>query len=439
MREIDIGADDLVAKLLALAATETVCILDSAGVSHLGSHLLIAGVRPVDIHEVSEADPDAALLILDREFGRQGLAGVFTMSYEFGAKMHSIASQNSDDNTEPDAFLALFDNLIVHDYNTGKTFLAGDERKFVRTEDLITGAARFSPGNSGAASGARSNFSREEYIAAVECIKEQIRAGLTYQTNLTQQLTVKLRGNQTPENIFANLRKSHPAPFGSFINRQSSTVVSASPERFFRVTANKITASPIKGTRPRGSTSGHDNRLRSELLSSAKDRAENTMIVDLMRNDLGRICEFGSVKVERLCELEVHPTLFHLVSTVTGSLRKKLPHSAIIKALFPSGSITGAPKLSTMRIIASIEKSPRGLSMGSVGINIPSGFPGLTPVFEMNVAIRTMVIRGNEAVFNVGGGVVIDSDPSNEYDEALLKARALLAAAGAPEALDTSS
>jgi anthranilate/para-aminobenzoate synthase component I len=158
-----------------------------------------------------------------------------------------------------------------------------------------------------------------------------------------------------------------------------------------------------------------------------------------MRNDLGRICEFGSVKVERLCELEVHPTLFHLVSTVTGSLRKKLPHSAIIKALFPSGSITGAPKLSTMRIIASIEKSPRGLSMGSVGINIPSGFPGLTPVFEMNVAIRTMVIRGNEAVFNVGGGVVIDSDPSNEYDEALLKARALLAAAGAPEALDTSS
>jgi hypothetical protein len=134
MREIDIGADDLVAKLLALAATETVCILDSAGVSHLGSHLLIAGVRPVDIHEVSEADPDAALLILDREFGRQGLAGVFTMSYEFGAKMHSIASQNSDDNTEPDAFLALFDNSNRGSHNRRCSLFAGKFRRRIRSE-----------------------------------------------------------------------------------------------------------------------------------------------------------------------------------------------------------------------------------------------------------------------------------------------------------------
>jgi anthranilate/para-aminobenzoate synthase component I len=154
------------------------------------------------------------------------------------------------------------------------------------------------------------------------------------------------------------------------------------------------------------------------------------MIVDLTRNDLGRICEFGTVTVERLCELEEHPTLFHLVSTVTGKVRKRLPYSEIVRALFPCGSITGAPKLSTMKIISELERAPRGLSMGSIGLHIPQGFAGIEPSLEMNVAIRTIVVTGSEAVFNVGGGVVIDSDPASEYDESLLKAQALLAAVG---------
>ncbi len=195
----------------------------------------------------------------------------------------------------------------------------------------------------------------------------------------------------------------------------------------------KISASPIKGTRRRGKSVEEDEFLCENLLNSEKDRAENTMIVDLMRNDLGRICKYGSVSVESLCKMEEHPTLFHLVSTVDGTLRDKTTHSEIIKAVFPCGSITGAPKIRTMQIIEEIENTDRGLSMGAVGCHIPESSFGLPAVFEMSVAIRTMVIRGGTAVFNVGGGIVIDSDPESEYDESLLKAKALLTALSSDE------
>src|SRR5690606_34931048 len=146
--------------------------------------------------------------------------------------------------------------------------------------------------------------------------------------------------------------------------------VSASPERFIRVSGSRIETSPIKGTRPRGRNRDEDEANRTELLTSEKDRAENTMIIDLLRNDLGRVCEFGSVRVEQLCDLEEHPTLFHLVSTVSGKLRPETKTSDILRAVFPCGSITGAPKISTMRIIEKIEPDARGLSMGAIGYSI---------------------------------------------------------------------
>ena len=155
------------------------------------------------------------------------------------------------------------------------------------------------------------------------------------------------------------------------------------------------------------------------------------MIVDLLRNDLGRVCEYGSVRVDKLCELEVHPTLFHLVSTVSGELRHDATFSDIIRALFPCGSITGAPKISTMGIIDDLEPTPRGLSMGAIGYSIPENFDGLEPVIDLSVAIRTMVFRNGTATFNVGGGITIDSDPELEYEESLLKAKALLSALNA--------
>ncbi|HBE83352.1 MAG TPA: aminodeoxychorismate synthase, component I, partial [Blastocatellia bacterium] len=215
-----------------------------------------------------------------------------------------------------------------------------------------------------------------------------------------------------------------------FIERGGSSVVSASPERFFRIADNSVTTSPIKGTIRRGADLDEDQRLRSELMASEKDRAENTMIVDLLRNDLGRICTYGSVKVESLCDVEEHPSLFHLVSTISGELRSNVSFSEIIRAVFPCGSITGAPKIRTMEIIDQIETADRGLSMGSIGIYIPEGFPGLEPAIQLNVAIRTMVIKDKRAVFNVGGGIVIDSDPECEFAESMLKAAALLSAIG---------
>ena len=217
------------------------------------------------------------------------------------------------------------------------------------------------------------------------------------------------------------VKADHPAPFAAFITRGDSTVVSASPERFFKATRGvgndespegelftdylepsltcglltrtggrrplRITTSPIKGTRRRGLTSEEDAQLRTDLLISPKDRAENTMIVDLLRNDLGRVCEYGSVHVDKLCDLEEHPTLFHLVSTVSGELREDAKFVDILAALFPCGSITGAPKISTMRIIDELEPTPRGLSMGAIGYSVPRGFDGFEPAIDLSVAI----------------------------------------------------
>ncbi len=236
------------------------------------------------------------------------------------------------------------------------------------------------------------------------------------------------------------MRKYHPAPFAAFIKRDNDYVVSISPERFVKVSNSKsqassriIETSPIKGTRPRGKTPEEDLGLKNELLNAEKDRAENTMIVDLLRNDLGRICEFGTVKVEKLCDLETHPTLFHLVSTVRGELRENINFSDILRAVFPCGSITGAPKIRTMRIIDELETAPRGLSMGAIGYSVQNSKFKVQNSIDLSVAIRTMVIRNREATFNVGGGVVIDSVPNNEYEETLVKAKALLRALNAEE------
>ena len=432
MQLIEMTADDLISALLALAAEETVCILDSCGVDHLGSHLLIAGIGPVLVKEISGESADASLSFLDAALSQKDLASIFTISYDLGKKLHNISSKKLD-RSEPDIFIAQFDTLIIHDYDTGLTKIECDPEKFdALRAKLFSSKGKFDREIAHSDVEVRSDFTRNEYLSTIETIKEQIREGNTYQTNLTHQLSAKLPCGLSPEIIFHRLRCDHPAPFAAFINRQDSTVVSASPERFFHVdgATRKISTSPIKGTRPRGTNPAEDAALRDSLLASEKDRAENTMIVDLLRNDIGRICEFGSVNVEKLCDLEEHPTLFHLVSTISGKLRNDVTYSDILKAVFPCGSITGAPKISTMRIIDEIEHSTRGLSMGAIGYYVPDGVFGLRETLDMNVAIRTMVIRDGVVTFNVGGGIVIDSDPESEYEETLTKAKALLAAMG---------
>jgi para-aminobenzoate synthetase component I len=457
VREIEFSADRLVSALLNLSKRERVCLLDSGGASNLGSHLLIAGVRPLEVLEITNDDASKTLEILDEKLSNPNVACIYTISYDFGLKLQKITPRPKEYSTfpEPDVYLAAFDCLIIHDYDTNKTYLTGSEKRFDEIEKLLADdeAIENNPTEKSIIS---SNFTRESYIETIGKIQERIRRGDTYQTNLTQQIRARLPENLSPQQIFNNLRKTHPAAFAAFIKRENDCVISASPERFIKVQSLKskvqspsISASPIKGTRPRGRTSPEDLQLRNELLNSEKDRAENVMIVDLLRNDLGRICEFGSVVVEKLCDLETHPTLFHLVSTIKGDLRENIKFSDVLKAVFPCGSITGAPKISTMRIIDELETASRGLSMGAIGYAIPgSGFqvPGsgfrvldsriLNPQiwnpkpgtwnFDLSVAIRTMVVRNQEAVFNVGGGIVIDSVPENEYEETLLKAKALL-------------
>jgi len=442
MREIEITADELVNNLLSLSETKQICLLDSCGVSHLGSHLLIAGISPLETLEIKNDNAEETLKTLDEKLSQKDLAGIFTISYDFGLKLEKINHRRKEyaSFSEPDVFLALFDCLIIHDYNTAKTFLTGNEMRFDETERLLNHNPKeqqFDGSQNVEGVTVYSNFTRESYVQTIGKIQEHIRRGDTYQTNLTQQFRACLPENLTAQKIFWRLRKSHPAPFAAFLKRNHDSVVSISPERFLRVdnqeskVGKTISTSPIKGTRRRGQTKAEDEKLRNELLNSPKDLAENVMIVDLLRNDLGRICEYGTIKVEKLCDLETHPTLFHLVSTVRGELRRNVNFSEIIKAVFPCGSITGAPKIRTMQIIDELETATRGLSMGAIGCSIQSSKFKVQSSVDMSVAIRTMVIKNNEAFFNVGGGIVIDSIPENEYEESLLKAKALLDSMGA--------
>lgn len=442
MRFIDVSPEKMVSSILALPPGDRACILDSCGVGGFGNNRLIAGIRPVESIEFS-GSVDEVLRLLDDKCS-SGLAAFFTLSYDFGARIHeSDTARRNRESAEPDVFISLYDCIAVHDYDSNRTFLAGNPMGFENFASILENPTNNGTERQFPKAVVKSNFTKAEYIAAIEIIKERIRAGDTYQVNLTQMLSASLPEGFSSGVVFQRLRKVHPAAFAAFLARENSEVVSASPELFIR-TENRsgeriITAAPIKGTRPRGRTPDEDDKLLSELTASEKDRAENIMIVDLLRNDLGRICSYGNVSVTSLCEVEEHPTLFHLVSTIAGKMNGKPAISEIIRATFPSGSITGAPKINTMRIISALEPGPRGLSMGAIGVNIPeSGFRGISEILEISVAIRTMVFRGREAVFNVGGGIVIDSDPEKEYEESLLKAKALLSAIGCESELATA-
>jgi len=420
------NSNELVKKLLGISLTKNISLLDSCGVNHLDSHLLICGIDPVEIVEFSNLNASQTLDFFDSKLKNKETFAIFTIAYDFGLKLENIKPrQKNGIHQEPDIYLAIYDCLIIHDYNKSETFLIGNPKRFDGLENLIENS-RIPEFSEIIETPVQSNFTPTEYYSLIEQIKEFIRCGDTYQTNLTQQLSADLPENTTPQQIFYRLRKNHPAPFAAFLQRNDSAVISASPERFLRIENNKISTSPIKGTRQRGKTAEEDEQLKFELQSSEKDRAENVMIVDLLRNDLGRICEFGSVRVEKLCDLEEHPTLFHLVSTVSGKLPANVKISEIMRAVFPCGSITGAPKIRTMQIIEHLENVNRGLSMGAIGCKIPALNDESEFIIDLSVAIRTMIIKNRRAIFNVGGGIVIDSEPESEFQETLTKAKALL-------------
>ena len=267
--------------------------------------------------------------------------------------------------------------------------------------------------------GVTSNFDRTGYEAAVRRAVEYVHAGDCFQVNLSQRLLAPLR--EHPLELYGRLRALNPAPFAGYFDLGEFQILSASPERFLRVHPDgAVETRPIKGTRPRGKTPEEDAALIRDLSSSPKDRAENVMIVDLLRNDIGRVCEFGSVKVPRVCEVETFRFVHHLVSEVRGKLRAGLDPLDLLRATFPGGSVTGAPKVRAMEIIAELEPTARGPYCGSLGW---IGFDG---AMDTNILIRTFTAGRGWVQFPVGGGIVADSDPAREYEETLHKAAGLL-------------
>lgn len=270
---------------------------------------------------------------------------------------------------------------------------------------------------------ASSNFTRDEYLRMVGRALDHIAAGDIYQVNLAQRLLVK-PAPPLPM-VYRSLREVSPAPFLASLTLAEGGIASSSPERFFRIAGDRIETWPIKGTRPRGATPTEDLALADALRRSEKDRAENVMIVDLERNDLGRVAEVGSISVPSLCDVSSQSNVHHLESRVEGRLRPDVGPVDVIRALFPGGSITGAPKIRAVEIIDDLEPVRRGVYTGAIGYWDASGS------CDWNIAIRTIVVAGGAASFHAGGGIVADSTPESEYEETLVKASGMLRALGA--------
>jgi para-aminobenzoate synthetase component 1 len=267
-------------------------------------------------------------------------------------------------------------------------------------------------------------FDADAYAKAVTQIRDEILAGEVYQANLTHRLAARFGGDAW--RLYEALCARSPAPYAAFLELPEITVVGSSPERFLRAGADgRVESRPIKGTRPRGTTAAEDERLRTELLASEKERAENAMIVDLVRNDLGRVCARGSVAVPELFAIESYATVHQMVSTVTGRLRAGRDRIDLVRAAFPPGSMTGAPKIAAIELLAKLEPVPRGVYSGALGYLDARG--GM----DLSVVIRTILCRGKRAWLHVGGGVVLDSDPRAEWEETLAKARAMIDALAA--------
>ncbi|WP_407169249.1 aminodeoxychorismate synthase component I [Bradyrhizobium sp. ORS 111] len=270
------------------------------------------------------------------------------------------------------------------------------------------------PGTAGAW---RSNFSRARYIAAVQRVIELILAGDLFQANIAQRFSARVSRLFDPLTFYSQLRSLNPAPFAALLRYGKLTIASSSPERFLKLDGRQVETRPIKGTCARSTDCVEDRRRAELLLASEKDRAENIMIVDLLRNDLSRVCLPHSVDVPALCNLESYASVHHLVSVVTGELADNQDAVALLRACFPGGSVTGAPKVRSMEIISEIEQVAREVYCGAIG------FIGFNGQMDTNIAIRTVTIDDGLAVFHAGGGITAMSDPEAEYEETLAKAQ----------------
>jgi len=389
-----------------------------------------------------------------------GAVGYF--SYDLCHFVEHLPSTAIDDLKLPESYFAFYDAIMAFDHLEGRAYLVATgfpeteegqrlRRARMRLEEMkswlypshsVIVVSRIPEQNEGEAEQSRdgdyfvataprddrqnkeitlkSNFTPEEYIKAVDRVREYIAAGDVFQVNLSQRFQADLE--IPPYELYKRLRRVNPAPFASYLNFPGVAIVSASPERFLKVQGSLVETRPIKGTRPRDRDSVEDQRLAQELTHSIKDRAENVMIVDLERNDLGRVCRYGTIKVTELAILETFPTVFHLTSTIVGRLHRGNSDIDLLKATFPGGSITGAPKVRAMEIIDELESTKRSVYTGSIG------YLSFNGDLDINIVIRTFLIKEGRAYFQVGGGIIYDSDSEAEYMETLDKAKALIQA-----------
>lgn len=316
----------------------------------------------------------------------------------------------------PDMAVGIYEWFVTIDHLDQSVSLVGTpnvtELEFERVRSLLHASpAEF--GSFEVTSEVTSNFDREGYDLAIGRIKAYIEAGDCYQVNLAQRFSAGFRGDALA--LYDHVASLQQAPYGAYLQMPEGSVLSFSPERFLRVTDGTVTTQPIKGTRPRGDSARADRALADALMSSEKDRAENLMIVDLLRNDLGRCCVPGSITVQKLFELQSFENVHHLVSTITGQLADGITPLDLLRASFPGGSITGAPKIRAMEIIRELEPDRRGPYCGAIGYYSYNGN------LDTNLSIRTMACTDNRAYYWGGGGIVADSTASDEYAESLAK------------------
>jgi len=368
-----------------------------------------------------------------------GGGAVGYLSYDLCHFIERLPATAIDDLKLPESYFAFYDTILAFDNLLDKTYIVStgfpeldeaqrQKRAAQRLEEMQeqlsiptpTTEPKLPNSPAPAETVLKCNFTPHDYLKAVAKTRDYIIAGDIFQANISQRFETEL--TIPPYELYLRLRQINPAPFASYLNFEDVVIVSASPERFLRLDGDWVETRPIKGTRPRGKDAAEDARLAQELTSSIKDRAENIMIVDLERNDLGRVCQFGTVRVTELATLETFPTVFHLTSTVVGKLRPNKNRLDLLKATFPGGSITGAPKVRAMEIIDEVEPTRRSVYTGAIG------YFGFNGNLDINIVIRTFLIKGKKAYFQVGGGIVYDSDPAEEYQETLDKAKALIQA-----------
>ena len=355
------------------------------------------------------------------------------LSYDLGNYIEKLPRTAIDDTNVYDLYFGFYNWVIVIDHLESKTYIATPDLDIEKETNIIKNIEKKI--NKAEINGIdsicyeekevektklTSNFTKNEFENAVRKVQDYIRQGDIYQANLTQRFYGKT--TLSSYELYRDLRRFSPAPFGAFINFEDSHILSNSPERFIKCVDRKLETRPIKGTRPRGKNKAEDLRLQEELRSSEKDRAELLMIVDLERNDIGRISKIGTVKVPELFVIEPYANVNHLVATVVGELEDDKDCVDAIKATFPGGSITGAPKIRSMEIIDELEPTQRNVYTGSIG------YIGFNGDMDLNIAIRTIIKKDDNVYFQVGGGMTWDSNPADEYQETLDKAQSIMKA-----------